>query len=199
MRTAKKNIEQYRERLKNYFLQVDPSANPEQLSELVSCFTLDKFEKKEIILAAGESSDLVCFVLEGMVRVYYIKEDKEITNWFISENMLFAATYSIYTGKKNYTTYEALEDTLVLKINYSTLEKFYDKYHSMEHLGRVMIQAYYAAFIKKTYDVLSLSADDRYQLFVKENSGLLIRISLKYIASYLGITQETLSRLRAKQ
>lgn len=104
MRTAKKNIEQYRERLKNYFLQVDPSANPEQLSELVSCFTLDKFEKKEIILAAGESSDLVCFVLEGMVRVYYIKEDKEITNWFISENMLFAATYSIYTGKKNYTT-----------------------------------------------------------------------------------------------
>ena len=69
----------------------------------------------------------------------------------------------------------------------------------MEHLGRVMIQAYYAAFIKKTYDVLSLSADDRYQLFVKENSGLLNRISLKYIASYLGITQETLSRLRAKQ
>ena len=49
----------------------------------------------------------------------YIKEEKEITNWFIKENMMFAATYSILTGEKNYSNYETLEDTFVLKIKYN--------------------------------------------------------------------------------
>ena len=53
--------------------------------------------------------------------------------------------------------------------------------------------------MKKTYDLLYLSAEERYHLFIKENNDLLNRVPLKYIASFLGITQETLSRMRAKQ
>lgn len=198
MRKKKIDVQECRERLKNYFMQLDSSVDEWQVRELVSNFTLDTFEKKEMILKAGEYSEMVCFIIKGLVRVYYVKEEKEITNWFLTENMMFASTYSIYTGKKNYVNYEALEDTIVLRVNYSVLESYYDKYQSLEHLGRVIIQFYYAMFIKKTYDVLSLTAEEKYQMFLKEHGELVSRIPLRYIASYLGIKQETLSRLRAK-
>jgi hypothetical protein len=132
------------------------------------------------------------------VRIYYVKEDKEITNWFIRENMVFAATYSILTGEKNYNFYEAIERSIVLKIKYSLLESYYAKYHSIEHLGRKMVESYYGTFMKRTNDVLFLSAEERYHLFNKDHSDLLNRLPLRHVASYLGITQETLSRLRAK-
>ncbi|MBK6275496.1 MAG: Crp/Fnr family transcriptional regulator [Chitinophagales bacterium] len=192
------NIEESKNLLKKYLLSLYPNAGLNELSELIDQFKLDKFEKKQTILEAGDLSDSVYFVIEGLVRIFYVKEEKEITNWFIKENMMFAATYSILTGNSNYSTYEALEETYVLKIKYDVLESFYTKYHTLEHLGRKIIEAYYGAFMKKTYDVLFLSAEERYQLFVKDHGDLLNRVPLRFVASFLGITQETLSRLRAK-
>lgn len=192
------NIEVFRDQLKHYLLRVAPKTNHQELDELISYFSLHKFSKKEMILQAGKFSDTVYFVTEGLVRIYYEKEGKEITNWFIQENMMFAATYSILTGEPNYSNYEALEDTYVLKIQYPLLESFYAKYHSLEYMGRKMIEAYYGAFMKKTFDVLFLSAEERYNLFTRDRMDLLNRVPLRYVASYLGITQETLSRLRAK-
>ena len=192
------NIEESKNLLKKYLLSLYPNAGLNELSELIDQFKLDKFEKKQTILEAGDLSDSVYFVIEGLVRIFYVKEEKEITNWFIKENMMFAATYSILTGNSNYSTYEALEETYVLKIKYDVLESFYAKYHTLEHLGRKIIEAYYGAFMKKTYDVLFLSAEERYQLFVKDHGDLLNRVPLRFVASFLGITQETLSRLRAK-
>lgn len=199
MKKTTVKIEDARNLLKDYLLRLAPDTNLNELEELIVQFTEDKFSKKEMLLEAGNHSDTVYFVYEGLVHIYYIKEEKEITNWFIKENMMFAATYSILTGEKNYSNYETLEDTFVLKIKYSVLESFYNKYHSLEHLGRKIIETYYGAFMKKTFDVLFLSADERYNLFIKDQYDLLNRVPLRYIASFLGVTQETLSRLRAKQ
>jgi len=198
MNKIKENVDDYRQQLQSYLLRLDPSTPINELSELVEQFSIDKFSKKQMILQAGDYSDTVYFVFDGLVRIYYVKEDKEITNWFIKENMMFAATYSILTGQPNYSNYETLEDTYVLKLKYSVLESYYEKYHSLEHIGRKLIEAYYGSFMKKTFDVLFLSAEERYQIFAKDNTDLLNRVPLKHIASYLGITQETLSRLRAK-
>lgn len=198
MRPQNEKIEDYSKALIAYFYALNPMVQANELNELVEQFTIDKFSKKDMILKAGDFSECVYFIHKGLVRIYYVKEGKEITNWFIKENMVFAATYSLITGGANYNNYEALEDTYVLKIKYSTLEAFYAKYHSLEHLGRKLVESYYGAFMKKTFDVLFLSAEERYSLFVRDNSDLLNRVPLKYIASFLGITQETLSRMRAK-
>ncbi len=192
------DIDAYREQLKNNLLRIFPSVNQNQLTELCEQFEFHEFDKRDVILNAGEFSNTVYFVCKGLVRIYYTKEEKEITNWFIKENMMFAATYSILTGQNNYSNYEALEDTHVLQLDYNILEKYYTKYHSLEHLGRRIIELYYGSFMKKTYDVLFLSAEERYTLFLRDHEDLLNRVPLRYIASYLGITQETLSRLRSK-
>ncbi len=192
------NIEEYQKQLKSYLLQIAPNTNLIELDLLVKEFTLDEFPRKQKILSKGESSDTIYFITKGLVRIYYLKNNKEITNWIVNENMIFSGMYSVMLGEKNHSIYEALEDTYVLKIKTSTLESFYTKYHSIEHLGRKMIETYYGLFMKKTFDVLFLSADDRYTIFLKEHKKILKRLPLHVIASYLGIAQETLSRLRSK-
>lgn len=198
MQKPKINIEDAKNQLRDYFLSLGPNTPLGELNELVDEFTLDKFSKKEIILEAGEFTDDVYFICNGIVRIYYVKEEKEITTWFIKENMVFAATYSLLSGNANFSNYEALEDSNVLKIKYSTLEYYYKKYHSLEHLGRKMVESYFSNFMKRSFDVMFLSAEERYQLFVKQHPDLLNRVPLRYVASYLGLTQETLSRLRSK-
>ncbi|MEZ5027069.1 MAG: Crp/Fnr family transcriptional regulator [Chitinophagales bacterium] len=191
-------LAKYRQNLIAYFLQLYPEANLEELEEVAQAFTLGTFEKKQIILSSGEHSNTVYFICEGLVRIYYVKEEKEITTWFIKENMIFASAYSILTKDVNYSNYEALEKCTYLKIEYNVFEEFYHKYFSIAHLGRRIIEAYYGSFMKRTQDVLFLSAEERYSTFTEHNSDLINRVPLRYVASYLGITQETLSRLRAK-
>lgn len=192
------NIEEYRNNLKNYFLSVAPRTNVDELNQLINEFSYEKLPKKYLIYKAGEMSDSFYFICKGLIRSYYLKEDKEITNLLVAENKIIAGAYSILTGEKNYSNYEAFEETDVLKIKYSVLESYYAKYHSLEHMGRILVERYYTSFMKKTYDLLFLSAEERYQIFIKEHNDLLNRVQLKYIASYLGIKQETLSRLRSK-
>ena len=192
------DLNMQRNNLRNCLLQVAPNTNLDELNELVEQFTLHKFSKNELIYKAGGTSDTFYFIYKGLLRIYYTKEEKEITNLFVTENQMIMGAYNIITGNKNYSNYEAFEETYVLKINYDLLESFYLKYHSLEHLGRKLIELYYTTFMKKTYDVLFLSAEERYHIFLKENADLLNRIPLRFIASYLGIKQETLSRMRSK-
>ncbi|HOU47506.1 MAG TPA: hypothetical protein PLL99_06850, partial [Chitinophagales bacterium] len=130
--------------------------------------------------------------------VFYFKEDKEITNALVKENEIIAGAYSIFTGEKSFNNYETLEASITLYIEYSELEKLYNKFHSLERLGRLLVQKYYATYIKKTHDVLFLSAEERYANFIRNHVELINRVSLRFIASYLGVAQETLSRLRSK-
>lgn len=199
MKKTALDIVECRNRLRNHFLTLVPETNLAELNELLEQFTIAKFAKKTLIYKAGGTADSFYFICEGLVRAYYIKEDKEITNLFMPENTIFIGAYNIITGQKNYSNYEAFEDTYVLQIKYDRLEEYYLKYHSLEHLGRILFEFYYCAFMKKTYDILFLSAEERYASFVKDHSDILNRVPLRYIASYLGIKQETLSRIRGKR
>jgi CRP-like cAMP-binding protein len=189
--------EMAREQLKIAILKI--SDIPElDLTDFLKIFSLKNIPKKTIIINQGESSDKVYFVIRGMVRIYYVKEEKEITNWFIEENNFFAASYSLFTGQPNVYIYESLEDLEVLYCSYEEMQKMYTINHDYEHIGRKMIELYYSIFLKKSYDVMFLSAEERYQNILEYHSEWMNRIPLKHIASYLGLTQETLSRLRAK-
>lgn len=188
----------YRARLKSTLLKLGPSPD-EEIDQLVALFKEVNIPKKTSIIKPDESSDNVYFIVKGLVRIYYVKENKEITNWFITEDRFFAAVYYLFTGKPNPNFYEALEDTTAITAPYREMEKLYRKYHSLEHIGRKLIELYYADFLKQSYDLMFLSADERYSTFIKNSPELVNRIPLRFIASFLGITQETLSRLRSKQ
>lgn len=176
-------------------MAVDPNVD---LTEFLKIFTLSRYPKRALVIDKENATDRLFFITRGLLRIYYIKEDKEITNWFIEENNFFAASYSLFTGQPNEYLYETLEDMEVLSCEYAQMEKLYNSNHAYEHIGRKMIEYYYAVFLKKSYDVMFLSAEERYQSILDHHPEWMNRIPLKHIASYLGITQETLSRLRAK-
>lgn len=195
---SKCDINDLRNQLKRYYLSNAPNTDVNQLNELLAEFQVEKIKKNQMVIPAGEVSDYIFFICKGMVRIFYNKEGKEITNWFIQENMMFASTYAIATKSPNIYNYQTLEDTIVLKIRYEKLEQYYNKYHSIANLGRLLVLKYYAGFMKKTYNILFLSAEERYHVFMEEHGDLINRVSLRNIATYIGVTQETLSRLRAK-
>lgn len=80
-----------------------------------------------------------------------------------------------------------------------SLELLSSKYHEIEYLGRKIVEKYYAIFLISNYNKLFLSADERYDVFVRERSSMMNRVPLLHVASHLGIKPESLSRLRAKQ
>ena len=198
MKVTNAKLDEYKNNLRSLFLTLAPKTNLSELNELIDEFSLETYPKRHMVLANGDTVDSIYFICTGMVRIYYTKEGKEITNWFIKENMMFAGSYALITETVNLYNYETIEDTIVLKTKYNTLLRYYDQYHSIEHLGRKMIERYYVSTIKRSYDIMFLSAEERFNFFKREHQDLLNRIPLRYIASYIGVTQETLSRLRAK-
>lgn len=191
------DINTYRNLLKHTLLQLGPSPE-EEIDQLINLFGEINIPKKTNIIKPNDVTDNVYFIVHGIVRIYYVKENKEITNWFITENRFFAPVYHLFTGNPNPNFYEALEDTVAITARYNEMEKLYRQYHSLEHIGRRLIELYYADFLKQSYDLMFLSAEERYSTFIKKSPELINRIPLRFIASFLGITQETLSRLRAK-
>jgi CRP-like cAMP-binding protein len=191
------DIHTYQNQLKNTLLLLGPSPD-EEIDQLAGLFREVHISKKTSIIKPGENTDSVYFIIKGLVRIYYVKEQKEITNWFITENRFFAPVYHLFTGQPNPNFYEALEETIAITTPYRDMEKLYRKYHSLEHIGRKLIELYYADFLKQSYDLMFLSAEERYTTFIKKSPELVNRIPLRFIASFLGITQETLSRLRSK-
>ena len=179
------SIEERKQQLRTYLLKIAPTINKMELDELIASFEIADFPKKYLILREGDFSENLYFVCKGLIRNYYIKEGKEINHWITNENMLLTAAYTIATGNKNFINYETLEDTYTLKIKYTTLTAFYSKYHSLEHLGRKIVELYYGAFMKKTFDVLFLSAEERYTTFVNNHPEYKIRKRMYDLESFI--------------
>ncbi|MFN8283599.1 MAG: Crp/Fnr family transcriptional regulator [Chitinophagales bacterium] len=197
MANLKHTVETYRKSLKLVLLQI--ADVPEfQINEFVNLFELKKYKKKDVIIAPNNTDLKGYFIVKGLVRMYYIKGKKEITSDFREENSFFLNGYTQFTGLPNFDYFVALEKTTCLEIDWNELEKILKRYHALEHLGRLVIEMHYLESIRVSRNILYLSVDERYKVFKEERVSLFNRVSQKYIASYLGITQETLSRMRSK-
>ena len=154
-------------------------------------------EKKTRLLNAGETSNMIYFINVGAARVYYLdKEGTEITSWFLFENELLISVYSFFTGQPGFEYIETLEDCTFITLRREKLNQLYEKYLEFNFIGRKLTEYYYIRNEIQANELRMLTAKQRYQQLLTNNPKLLNRVSLGYIASYLGISQETLSRIR---
>lgn len=157
--------------------------------------TLDKGQE---LIHNGAYCSNIYFLESGLLRGYYYQDDKEITNWLAAEGEFATNFYAFITKVHSSETIEALEDCELIELPYSNLQQLYIDFPETERLGRILTENYYIRLEERLLSLRFTTAKERYDNLVKNKPSLILRANLGHIASYLGITQETLSRIRAK-
>lgn len=157
------------------------------------------FKKNTDVQPIGHTCKTIYFVKEGLVRIYYFKEANDITESFEFENAFVARAESLFTGKPSRKAIQAVEDTVLIAIDSNGLFKLFDTYPDLERLFRKIIETSYVNTVNRLESLQFNTADERYNNLIKDHPNILKRVPLKFIASYLGITQVSLSRIRAQQ
>ena len=156
------------------------------------------FPKKSTILPQGKKENYLSFIEKGMVRMCIPKEWDDLTFSFEFEGNFFCAYSSFLTQQPSEYQIEAISDTILWSISHTDLQEIYSTTVIGNTLGRYASEGLYLKKTKRELSLLTKSAEDRYLNLFKEEPHLLRQIPLKYIASYIGITPQALSRIRKR-
>jgi len=155
------------------------------------------FKKREVLLHAGDCCDRYYFVIRGCLRTFTTDERGHDHIFHLAfEDWWAADLFSFVTGDPAFFTIEALEDTEVLSISHDDYEALLTTYPKFERFFRLLMQKAYVSSQKRTMDIMSISAERRYTDLIKSYPQMELRVAQHYIASFLGITPEALSRIK---
>lgn len=162
------------------------------------CFLLT-VEKKNFILKPGSVADHFYFVIKGVVQGYIKEEGRPITTWLVEENEIVGSIRTLGSDNLCEEYLQALEDCELVAIPIPITEYIFDNFPETNILARRLWEYSYRSAEERAYISRIPSAEKRYNHFIKTQPNLVNRISLKYIASYLGMTLETLCRIRTRK
>lgn len=166
---------------------------------LQQIITLRKESKGHYLVREGKPCNDLFFLTKGCLRGCYTNADgKDMTTWFAFENTFVTSFYSFIARKPATENIVLLEDCQLLALPHDGLQSLYDQFHEIERLGRLVNEQYYLRLEERMVNSHFKSASERYEALMNENPQMLLRVPLGCIATYLGITQETLSRIRSK-
>jgi CRP/FNR family transcriptional regulator, anaerobic regulatory protein len=158
-----------------------------------------KFLKNEVLLKQGDVGKYLYCIESGIVRAFHTQKGKEITLYFVVEGQIFTSAYSLISQRPSFENIAALEDSILYCILRKDLYELYDTFPEMNIVGRELIELYFLELEERLNSMQFQNAKQRYKNFLNIESHLLERVSLGHLASYLGMTQETLSRIRKQQ
>ncbi len=177
------------------FIKSQINISDYDLQNIVSNFQERIIEKDRFLIKKGQIVTSYYFIKSGGLRIYFDKEERQITGWLAFENDFFTELQSLKSGQPTPFNIQAIETTTLLSIDKSKMEQLYKEFPAWQQFGR---QIWEDAFLKVINGILSyqtMTAKERYLSMMKQ-SDLLHKVPLKQLASYLGITQTSLSRLR---
>ncbi len=171
--------------------------SPEMEQLISQYFVREEIAKNTFILSDGQLCRKLYFMDQGLVRTFYYHQDKEITSWFYSETNFFASWYSFYAQEPGYEYIETLEDCVVYAISYQKFQSLLAAFAEFQVFGRLLAEEQVSFIDMYSKGYMFLSAKDKYKLLTEYFPNIELRVKLGQIASFLGISQETLSRIRA--
>ena len=165
--------------------------------EIVKLSEVVKFRKGSTILGHGQVCKYCYFAGCGLARAYYITESgRDVTSWFMKEGDIIISVHSFFEQRPSREVIEALEDTVCIGLTYGSLQEIYRKFPEFNFIGRELTQKYYIQMEERAFSLRMDKAKEKYAKLERNHPDLLARVRLRYIASYLGITSGSLSRIR---
>jgi CRP-like cAMP-binding protein len=157
------------------------------------------FNKGDHLIRSGEEAKRVYIIVNGLVRIYCMDHSgKEYTRAFRCEGELAAPFGEILRGVPSVVNIESMENTTVLSLDHDVLEKLYLKSNSWNTIGRKIAETHFIIKEKREFELILQSAQERYEHFLEDYGHIKDRISQYHIASYLGISPVSLSRILNK-
>ncbi|CAN5447571.1 Crp/Fnr family transcriptional regulator [soil metagenome] len=183
--------------LKRY-LCLNAALSADELDIVISCFKPLTVKKNTILLSQGETCNKLYFVNTGCIRTYYLtKQGHEKSRFIALEGMVATSLSSFVSGQPSFEYVDALENSELLYISRDSFYKLAEEIPLWEKFYRKLLEMAYIYQNKKIEQLVTLTAKERFDVVIKEQPAYVQRLSNKILASYLDITQETLSRLKS--
>lgn len=183
----------------NSVISLCPKLTDLEKDYLLSGLTVHELKSKQFYLQANTVQKEIGFVFSGLLRAFYIDENgKEISVNFVPEKS-YATHYSAFitqTPSKYY--FQCIEKSIIVNLSFKHIQEGYEKFANLERYGRLVAEEVLKKQQKRIESFLFENAETRYINFTKENPKLFNRVSLSYLASYLGIERQSLTRIRKK-
>ncbi len=180
------------------FIKQIVSFSNEEIQDIQHLFTEKTLKKGEFWIKEGEFNSDVLFVNKGMLRSYFMKEEVEKTFDLVIENQIVTATECYSSGLPSTDCIQAVEDSQLSIISKDNLEVLYSRSSKWERVGRIIFEAYTLEQEVRIRSFIAETAQERYERLAKEQPELIQRTPQIYLANFLGITPQSLSRLRRK-
>ncbi|KXX68182.1 Crp/Fnr family transcriptional regulator [Flammeovirga sp. SJP92] len=156
------------------------------------------YAKGEMIFTEGKISDEIYFVTKGCVRLFYNVDGNDKTAFFYTEGQFICAGESYTYNVPAIENYQVLEDSEIYIFTKTNIEKLIDVFPKLEIIARVATENELITYQKVLASFITKSAEERYQDLLKTKGDLVQRVPQQYIASFLGVSPETLSRIKAR-
>jgi len=168
------------------------------VNHLAKTLRTKSISKKQYLLKAGHISRQICFIEKGLLRCFYEQGEAEVSSWFMKEGDVIISVESFFKQVPSYEIIQALEDCTVYYISYEQLMYAYMNFVEFNFVGRILTEKYYTLCEQRLYSLRMHKAVERYNDLLQNDPEIIQRVPSKYVASYLGISLETLSRVKSK-
>ncbi|MEM6724014.1 MAG: Crp/Fnr family transcriptional regulator, partial [Bacteroidota bacterium] len=181
-----------------HFLQNEFGVSPSMTAEIARYYQLEQLNKDDFLIKKGQAARKSCFIKDGYLRFFSYSEKKSITHWIFGKGQLATDISGFYLQQPAKWNIQALTDTTVYTLTYSNYQKLQTRFPEWERHEKLMIVKLMAGLENRVYALASMTAEERYQYLFQRDSNMFNELPLQYLASMLGMTPETLSRIRKK-
>lgn len=171
---------------------------PQVMDKLKLIWDEISYPKGYVLIHQDKIERDVYLIKQGIARAYIEVDGRDVTIWFGEDNDIIISAQGYVNGKKGYETIELLEDAVLYKMNLEQLHALYQQDLEVCNWGRRLMEREFVGTEHRLISNLSMTATERYLQLTEEKPEILQRVQLRHIASYLGISPEHLSRIRAR-
>jgi CRP-like cAMP-binding protein len=182
---------------KNYLARLVP-LDDESFGIAIQYFQVEKIARGEYFVHAGQQCSKIAYISEGLFRIYYLKDGTEINTCFCMENSITSSFNGFINQVPSGEYIQALENSVVVSLTSENLAKLTGQHATWQLIRRLLTEKECLRLSDRASSLSFESAIEKYKHLLKSQPEIIQRVSIQHIASYLGVSRETLSRIRSR-